>query len=443
MELWEQKQEEATSKLKEAQNIYADEKLEGREKNEQAAPLIEQAKELKTEAAQLKEISTLDAELVKEGKQVEGKEKADSMGFKGVDEYLKAVYAAGSPRHGFRADKRLSRWNDPTESGGDKDELLIMVKNAEGKATMVENIGARGGFLVPTEYRAELLGDEWEKNIIRQRATIIPMRRRQVNIPVLDQTSTTAGVPHQYGGIIAKWTEESASKHQDDPTFRQVELVAHKLVCYTRASDELLEDEAIGLAAFLSSDMGFSGAIRWQEEYTFLRGTGVGMPLGIIPAGATITVGRVADGTVGIQDIFNMLHHFQGENPIWHITRCLMPAIFGLNGPAGNPSYVFISNAREGVSSTLFGYDIHWTEKLPDAGETGDIALCDWKRYLIGDRKGTTIESTNLERFQHDETSWRAVHRVDGQPWLNTPWTTAGGTHTISPFVILGTKTVT
>jgi HK97 family phage major capsid protein len=58
--------------------------------------------------------------------------------------------------------------------------------------------------------------------------------------------------------------------------------------------------------------------------------------------------------------------------------------------------------------------------------------------YLVGDRQQVTIDATNVYRFRYDVTSWRAVHRVDGQPWLSQPVTLADGAHQISPFVILG-----
>jgi hypothetical protein len=41
-------------------------------------------------------------------------------------------------------------------------------------------------------------------------------------------------------------------------------------------------------------------------------------------------------------------------------------------------------------------------------------------------------------RFRYDLMAWRAVHRVDGQPWLSAPLTLADGAFQISPFVILG-----
>jgi HK97 family phage major capsid protein len=123
---------------------------------------------------------------------------------------------------------------------------------------------------------------------------------------------------------------------------------------------------------------------------------------------------------------------------VWHVTREAFPSIAQLNGPAANPSYVFIPNAREGMPATLFGYPIYWTEKLPRLGVQGDILLASWDMYLVGDRQQTTIDATNVFRFQDDVTSWRAVHRVDGQPWLSQPVTLADGNWQISPFVILG-----
>lgn len=304
---------------------------------------------------------------------------------------------------------------------------------------LVERIGASGGFLVPPEFRDQLLSMAYEGNPIRERATVLPMRARQVLIPQLDQTGTTAGETRMHGGIVASWTGETVEKNETQPLFRQVDLVAHKLTCYTEASDELLADDAVGLVALLSGSMGWGGAIRWEEEYTFFRGTGAGQPSGVINHAGTIAWPRAAAGAISIADLFGMLqsHHAEGTNPIWHINRGAMTQILNLNGPAGNPSYVFIDNARQGLPMQLFGFPIHWTEKLPVLGVRGDILLADWTKYIIGDRQVTTIDSSQHFRFRDDVTAWRAVHRVGGQPMLSVPITLADGTTQISPFVVL------
>ena len=115
-----------------------------------------------------------------------------------------------------------------------------------------------------------------------------------------------------------------------------------------------------------------------------------------------------------------------------------MTQLMNLNGPAGNASYFWQPNARDGMPGTLMGYGIDYTEKLPTLGTSGDLLLADWSYYLIGDRQATTIDSSMHFRFRNDLTAWRAVHRVDGQPWLSAPLTLADGVTQISPFVILG-----
>jgi HK97 family phage major capsid protein len=84
-----------------------------------------------------------------------------------------------------------------------------------------------------------------------------------------------------------------------------------------------------------------------------------------------------------------------------------------------------------------------WTEKVPRVGTTGDVVLADWRYYLLGDRQATTIESTKFDRWAYDETSWRVVHRVDGQPWLSAPLTYQDGTTQVSPFVVLSSTIAT
>jgi HK97 family phage major capsid protein len=376
---------------------------------------------IKAKAVQMKEIETAAGELETLGQG--GNDKLAK--FKSLGDFLWTVWAYSHPTM-HRQDARLKAFTEEA-SGSRKD--------------MVENVGASGGFLVPPEFLAQLQAVQAENSIVRNRATIIPMRRRQVDIPVLDQTHSTAGLPTWFGGMRFYWTEETSYKTETDPEFRRISLVAHKLIGYTRASDELLDDSAISLEGFMSGPLGFAGGVAWMEDYAFLRGTGAGQPLGIINAGATIVVPRQADNLIGFVDICNMMENFLPSGKgVWVITQSAMSEILQMNGPAGNPSYIWIPNARDGVPGTLFGMPVFWTEKLPLIGQQGDILLADMKYYLVGDRQATTVETTKFDRWAYDETSFRAVHRVDGQPWLSQPLPLADNVSQVSPFVILGGK---
>ncbi|MBU2249540.1 MAG: phage major capsid protein [Gammaproteobacteria bacterium] len=404
------------------------------EEKQEVVSLYNAAKEAQDRASQYDSLVAMAADL--ETKTRATAQPAPGRKFSGLGEFLQVVYKQ-SIMH--QPDPRLGRtFNDPTEPTTPEGYSGWVAESKERK-DLLENVGASGGFLVPIDQREQLLSVPGPEMIVRPRATVVPMRRRQIQWPVLDQTNTTSGRPAWYGGVLANWTEEGTQKSEVEPKFRQINLVAHKLVTYTEASDELLDDSAVSLEALLTSL--FAGAINWYEEQAFVNGTGAGQPLGIIQAGATFVQGRAAAGAIGIVDIINMLEHFHGTNPVWMISRSALPSLLQLNGPAGNASYVFIPNAREGMPATLFGYPVFWNEHCPLLGQRGDIILADLKMYLIGDRQATTVDASKHYKFQYDLTCWRAVHRVDGQPWLSQPIYWSDGTTQVSPFVILDAGT--
>jgi HK97 family phage major capsid protein len=396
-------------------------------------PLLEDAKAMKTRAMQLKGVleqalETATAQSVKEQQpEPERKARDQAAPWKNWGEFLYKAWRAQN-KNMADPDPRLVWFEEKDNASGH-----------EGK-DLAENVGSTGGFLVPTEFDANLRAVMAEQSIVQPRATVIPMRRRQIDLPVLDQTGTTADSPHFFGGMTFTWGEEGASKDETNPAFRKCSLVAHKLVGYTRASDELLDDSAISLGAFLSGPLGFAGGVAWSRDYAFLRGTGAGQPLGVINAGATINVNPAA-GDVTYADLIAMLEAFlPSGNGVWVIHQSNMSNLMTMTGPAGQPSYLW-GSAADGVPNRLLGYPVIWTEKLPRNKLLGTILLADFRYYLIGDRQATTVDSTQYERWRYDQTSWRVVDRCDGQPWLSAPLTLADGTSQVSPFVILGAKT--
>lgn len=427
-----EKLEEAKGLFLKAKEIISNPDAPTEEKNQVEAILAE-ARKLKCEAGQLKEIEESAAALISES---EAKQKPDEekstpssrANFGSWHEYLEAIWYQLHEKVDVRkSDPRLSVFREKKSN--------TVSENKQ----MVESVGASGGFLVPTEFLPQLQSIVAEQSIVRGKATVIRMNRRAIQVPVLDQTGTTSGVPHWFGGMQFYWAEEAEQKTKSEPEFRQIELVAHKLIGYTRASDELLDDSAISLADFLSGPMGMAGGIAWMEDYAFINGTGAGQPLGVLNAGATIVEPRAAAGTIGFDDLADMMEDFlpSGQG-LWTITQSAMSELIQLNGPAGNPSYIWQPNARDGVPGYILGFPVKWTEKQPRIGTQGDVLLADWKYYLIGDRQATTVETTQYDYWRYDQTSWRAVHRVDGQPWLSTPLTFQDGTTQVSPFVILG-----
>jgi HK97 family phage major capsid protein len=415
--------------LAEAKEVFLNKEADAQDK-EKAGKMLARVDAIKAEIDQLVAIKAAE-----EGTfgvaTAQAKDQKTPATFKGFGEFLVSVFM--SEQQG-KHDPRLGslRWKDPEEPNVDASKMGWI----ENTKDLLESVGASGGFLVPTDQSTNMLLWTPPESIIQSRATVIPIRRRAIQIPTLNQTATTAGQPHWWGGLLARWTEEAAQKEETQPSFRQIMLTAHKLVVYTEASDELLADSAVSLEAFLSA--GFGQVIQWYKDHAFVNGTGAGQPFGVIPGPATITVAPAAIGAIAVADFANMLEAFVGQSPVWMLSRQWMNQLIQLNGPAANPSYVFIPSARDGVPGTLFGYPIYWSEHMPLPGVAGSVLLADWSKYLIGDRQAVTIDSSKHFRFQNDLTAWRAVSRVDGQQWLSAPLTYSDGSTQVSPFVILG-----
>ena len=392
---------------------------EAKKKRDSAASIQVQAKalmEILEEAGALPNL-----EEMKNGRSG-GSSGPTSKSFKDFDEFVEAlaIHALGGKR-----DERLKTFRDKDEDAAEN-----------GRKDLSGATGSAGGFLIPVENYPQLMAVAAPLAIIRPRATKIRMRRRQITIPMLDQTKVPTGFPSYFGGIQVYWAEEASEKPQSEPSFRNYTLTAHKLVGYTRASDELLDDVDT-LSDFLGGPKGFPGAIAWAEDYAFLRGSGNGQPLGILNSAATIAVTRATTSKIEYADIAAIVGRFMGTAPVWiaHIT--VKEALLTMSGPkaTNNNGFYMWGDAKSGVPDQLMGYPIFFTDKVPTLGNKGDLGLYDLSEYIIADRQATTFETSKQERFRFDQTSFRAVHRVDGAPWLNAPITLVDGETQVSPFV--------
>jgi HK97 family phage major capsid protein len=309
----------------------------------------------------------------------------------------------------------------------------------ETKAAMATTGGAIGGYTVPSEFVPQLLSAAAEQAVVRPRATIIPMRSRSVQVPYLDITNVpTAGQTAYFGGIIAQWTEEAATLNETEPQFRQLELVNHELSGYTLASNALIQDNAIGLDALLTRM--FGGAIAWFEDYAFLRGDGVGKPLGALNAPAAISVSRSGGAnTFVLQDagtmIGKLLPGWTSETTCWVVHPSVIPQLVKMVSTAAGVGW--LDNLRDKLPMQLLGLPVAISEKMVALGTAKDVALVDFRHYLIGDRQDLEIGYSEHYKFINNQGTWRFVCRVDGQPWLRQAVTLADASSTVSPYLYL------
>ena len=293
-----------------------------------------------------------------------------------------------------------------------------------------------GGALVPEEFRAALLRMALMPTSIRSRATVLPMSTATLDVPYLRDTSHAGG--RIYGGIQTYWLEAGETMTYTDPEFAQVHLNVKNLVAGCLVRNTMLADSFQSVPALLG--MLYPEALRRAEERTFLRGDGVGKPLGIFNSDALISLNRTSgNNNVDAADI----HAMEARLLPGSETRAVWMIHPGLRGDLGQLNLGGVQYWQEDLSQprpmTLNGRPIIPSEFCSAPGTAGDIVLVDWMYYLIGDRQAMSMAYSGHEKFSELATVFRFNERIDGQPWIDSELTLehGGAAWTVSPFVRL------
>lgn len=411
--------QEAHELLTKAKDLLASDGQLTDKQTEQINAWRTQAEEIEKRAKALDALLTQEAALAEqkakgdtEREQKAREEQQRAAGFTKGWEFLKAVYDFYNHGH---IDARLEKLRAKALSG---------------------EVGSSGGFLLATQTEQQILTARAEASIIRPRARVVPMGSRVVPFPKISTSSGAAGKSGFFGGVQVYHGTDNTSMTASQPAFGEVELHARDIYGYCEVPNQLIRDSAVSLEAFLSGPGSFGGAVAWQEDWDFIRGDGVGKPLGMLNAACALSVTRNAATDFKLVDAVTMVSKMimSGGTPLWLINQSVIPKLFQMT----NGTYpVWIINAAGSAPTSLLGYDIRFTEKLPALGTAGDVMLVDASMYLLGDRQQITMDVDRSYKFQANATAFRAVESIDGLPWLDGAITLADGATSVSPFVYL------
>ena len=355
----------------------------------------------------------------------------------------KHLYAAmfGQPRDngGF---KSLNEYLAVVGSGRYDDRLRIM------DSSMSEGVGADGGFLVPDYYVRDLFDASLEAEIVRPRATVVPMLGRTAIASGFDTENHTGG---SIGGFVMEWLGELATGTRQKAKVRRIQLTAKKGAIFTQASNELAAD-APGFDGDLVNTL--VQAIGWSLDYYAIRGTGAGQPLGVLNDPALITVaaegGQAADSFVAqnVLKMFSRLHPACIKSAVWITSSTCLPKLMSLYIPATNIAGTENVGAVTGPLVTItgpnqylmLGLPLIVTEKASAVGDVGDLVLADFSQYVLGIRREVTVERSNAAGWLEDASDWRAIIRFDGQGKWSGPVTPVKGGETLSWAVTLAAR---
>jgi HK97 family phage major capsid protein len=323
----------------------------------------------------------------------------------------------------------------------------IVAREQRAATGLGEAIPTDGGFLVGTDIAAELYRRAYTMGQITSRCRRVPISTgaNSIKINGIEETSRATG--SRYGGVRAYWLAEAGAITPSRPKFRQIELNLHKLGVLVYATDELLQDaQALGSMVL---DMA-AEEIMWATENTVINGTGVGQPAGVLGANCLVDVDKEvgqAATTFVAQNAMKMWSRMWAPsraNAAWYINQDVEPQLFQMYvaaGTGGVPVYLPANGLSGSPYGTLFGRPVIPVEYCPTLGTIGDVILADFGQYFLADKGGVQSASSIHVQFLYDETVFRFVYRVDGQPaWHSELTPASGSTNTLSPFVALDTR---
>lgn len=301
-----------------------------------------------------------------------------------------------------------------------------------------EGAGGDGGFLVPTQFLSDFMDASLESEIVRPRATVVPMASNAVEAPFWSYEDRSTGI----AGFTSVWTAEGATMTPQLGSVSQVSMRASKLSVFTKATNELVMDAPTferGLSAALTN------AVSFELDVAFMSGTGAGQPKGVLNDDALITVGKESGQTADTIVYANLINMFARMHPaglprsVWVANATALPQLLSLSLPIGDGGTHIPILRETGDGFSLLTRPLLISEKVPVVGDAGDIGLYDFSQYLTGFRQYATVAVSNEKYFDTDEKAFRVTLRSDGRGGWTGPATPRNGS-TLSWAVTLAAR---
>ncbi len=339
----------------------------------------------------------------------------DLGGFRDANDFLGAI-------HSGLADPRLANgFGQPMRAG------------------MTTTVPSEGGFAVPSQLAGQWLDSSLPNEIIRPRATVLPMSGTDLKAVGFDDADRSSTI---FGGFSGAWSPEDTAIAPELPKLRTINLHARKLAILTRVSNELLAD-AMDFERQISSAI--VRACGYFLDLEFLQGLGTRGPMGIVNAPCTIVVPKIGAQSSpsiiyeNLTSMYARLTPGSHEHAVWICNQTAMPQLLTLNVLVGVAGSFVPALTESNGQFRILGIPVLFTPLLPALGSQGDILLCDLRRYTIGLRSDVSIAKSGHAGFADDVTYFRATLRLDGMPQLASPITPRNG-DSVSPFVTLAAR---
>ncbi|WP_039657580.1 phage major capsid protein [Clostridium tyrobutyricum] len=214
------------------------------------------------------------------------------------------------------------------------------------------------------------------------------------------------------------WTEMTDSVQELSTAFSDTELDGYKVGGFIPVANSILEDNMINLANFIETRL--SMAIAKALDKAILTGITEGkQPTGIITAlGETglETHNVNSDGTLkDIVSHMDLIDDGEDGAPISEVIAVMKRSFY--YSRIAPQTFLATSDGKYVIQTAQSprlpdGTRIVFSQYMPD----NTIILGDFKKYLLGERKGVQLAVSDQVRFVEDQTVFKGTARYDGKP---------------------------
>lgn len=309
-----------------------------------------------------------------------------------------------------------------------------------------EGAGSDGGFLVPSDWRGEIMRMVDAEDGLLSRTDQQTITGNNISYPVDETTAWQSS-----GGVQAYWDGEASTINQSKPVFNDLTVKLHRLTAMVPMTEELLQDVP-AMASYVPSKAGEKIAFKLNDA--ILNGNGVGMPLGIMNAESLVTVTKESSqvaGTFHADNAVKMMARMPASSfgrSVWLVNQDVIPFILKMgfavttaSGTAVGGGALYLPPnglANSGAYGSLLGRPIVVTEACNAVGTKGDVVLADLSKYLAAVKGSIKADVSMHLYFDQAVTAFRFILRMNGQPWLKKPIPRKGNnTNTLSHFIAL------
>jgi len=281
----------------------------------------------------------------------------------------------------------------------------IVSGDTQNAKALAEGTDSSGGFVVPDEFRNEVIRLVESYGLARKLCRVVPMKRDTLRVPKL----TT--------GVSIYWVGETETIPESSPQFGMVALYAKKAAGLLKASNELLEDADIDVVNFFQ--VLFAEALAKEEDKQFLVGDGNPF-VGILnhPDVNVVTMGTgdTAFSKVDEDDLLDLIDAVSDaaeRDAVFFFHKNILTYLRKLKDSNGQPIW---DRPGANIPGAIWGEPYYKSGVMPKNTDSGAskkfIIYGNPKQVYFGDKKEMTLALSTERYMEQDVTALRVTERV-------------------------------